>query len=212
MEDGNLPEVDFAITAATGIASSHLPHGQTFHSFLGVGKVDELDHFKRMWEERKKERFRKLKLLVIDEISMISGSLLDAVDQMFRAIRNDDKPFGGIRVIFCGDFLQLPPVTDERQCCASSLEDPDLFFNFGKAFQSVCFQEMNPTCVVLNDCKRQKDVDFYNLLCKVRLRQPMTDAERILLQERHVDPPEDSEFKPTRLFPLKNGQWTGKRM
>ena len=97
-------------TATTGLAAAHLG-GQTIHSWSGMGLGKELhkDYIYTMSEVRK-NGIRKTKILIIDEVSMMHDYNLDMVDEALRLIRENDEPFGGIQVILCGDFFQLPPV------------------------------------------------------------------------------------------------------
>jgi superfamily I DNA and/or RNA helicase len=53
---------------------------------------------------------RNAKVLVIDEISMVSSNLLDAVNLFLQKNREDERPFGGITVVLVGDLFQLPPI------------------------------------------------------------------------------------------------------
>lgn len=99
-----------AITATTGLAATHL-NGQTIHSWsgIGLGTFLEEDYIYTISEMRKKQ-MRKTQTLIIDEISMMHDYNLDMVDNAMRLIRESNKPFGGLQVILCGDFFQLPPV------------------------------------------------------------------------------------------------------
>ena len=54
---------------------------------------------------------------MIDEISMLDGDLLDALDVVAKMARNNSGPFGGVHLILCGDFFQLPPIGVVRDCC-----------------------------------------------------------------------------------------------
>lgn len=106
-----------AVTATTGLAATHL-NGTTIHAWSGIGVYDFLDKF--MAEKLGKTRqdlIKKADVLVIDEISMLHDFRLDMVDQIMRAVRDNDAPFGGLQVVLCGDFFQLPPVNrrDSRQ-------------------------------------------------------------------------------------------------
>ena len=56
---------------------------------------------------------RKIELLIVDELSMVRADVLDAMDRKLRHARRIDRPFGGVRVLFFGDLLQLPPVQDQ---------------------------------------------------------------------------------------------------
>lgn len=101
-----------AVTASTGIAACNIG-GCTLHAFAGIGlgngTVDQL-MVKLDENKRAKARWRKTKVLIIDEISMIDGDLFDKLDEIARRVKRSTKPFGGIQLIITGDFYQLPPV------------------------------------------------------------------------------------------------------
>lgn len=97
-------------TATTGLAAAHLG-GQTLHSWSGIGLGRKLhEDYIYMMSEMRKKAIRKTDVLIIDEVSMMHDYNLDMVDEAMRIIRENDSPFGGIQVILCGDFFQLPPV------------------------------------------------------------------------------------------------------
>lgn len=114
--------VGVAVTASTGIAATHL-QGATIHSWSGIGIRDHLtkkDLEKLLTTQRITRNYKKTKVLIIDEISMLHKHQLDMVDTAARYILDTDLPFGGMQVILCGDFFQLPPVsstsmTEEKQ-------------------------------------------------------------------------------------------------
>ncbi len=99
-----------SVTATTGLAATHLG-GNTIHAWSGIGIYDYIS--KKFFEKFPKTRAEIIKntdILVIDEISMLHDFRLDMVEEICRTIRQNDKPFGGIQVILCGDFFQLPPI------------------------------------------------------------------------------------------------------
>src|SRR5574344_475961 len=101
-----------AITASTGIAATHIA-GQTIHSWSGIGVYEKLDSWtldKLEQNEKLFKRYENVKVLIIDEISMLHASRLDMVNTLFKKLKYSDKPFAGIQIIFCGDFFQLPSV------------------------------------------------------------------------------------------------------
>lgn len=106
-----------AVTATTGLAATHL-NGMTIHAWSGIGVHDSLDKYTlgKMGKQRR-ELIAKAEVLVIDEISMLHDFRLDMVDEALRYVRESTEPFGGLQVILCGDFFQLPPVnrSDSRQ-------------------------------------------------------------------------------------------------
>ena len=104
--------VSVGITASTGIAATHLG-GMTIHAWSGVGIKDHLTEWdidSLTQRQPLVKRFEKASVLLIDEISMLRPELLDMVDQVAKAMKRNDKPFGGLQVILSGDFFQLPPV------------------------------------------------------------------------------------------------------
>ncbi|HKU18239.1 MAG TPA: HRDC domain-containing protein [Candidatus Saccharimonadales bacterium] len=102
--------VSVAVTATTGLAATHL-NGTTIHAWSGIGVHDTLDtHASARLAKGRQELIKKASVLIIDEISMLHDFRLDMVDAMLRAVRETEAPFGGIQVILCGDFFQLPPV------------------------------------------------------------------------------------------------------
>ena len=106
-----------AVTATTGLAATHL-NGSTIHAWSGIGIQDELHP--RFFDKIAKSRadmIAKADTLIIDEISMLHDFRLDMIEQIARNVRGGDEPFGGLQVIMCGDFYQLPPInrSDSRQ-------------------------------------------------------------------------------------------------
>ena len=105
--------VSVAVTASTGIAATHLG-GMTIHSWSGIGIKKELsdrDLAALHGKNRLVSRTRKTNVLIIDEISMLEARVLSAVDRALRTLRENNSPFGGLQVVFVGDFFQLPPVS-----------------------------------------------------------------------------------------------------
>jgi hypothetical protein len=67
----------------------------------------------RTHDQRRKllRTFSKARLLVVDEMSMLSPDMLVAMDKRLRSVLDRNKPFGGVGVLLCGDHLQIPPTT-----------------------------------------------------------------------------------------------------
>lgn len=148
---------DYAITASTGIASSHLD-GSTIHSWAGLGirrglVKEQLDGIKRnSWLV---EKMKPIKVLVIDEISMLDAVTINDIDNVLKAIHNNTKPFGGIQIILVGDFFQLPPVAkygEERLFAFEAKAWIDAGFN-------ICY---------LTEQHRQSDTTFLKILSNMR--------------------------------------------
>jgi ATP-dependent exoDNAse (exonuclease V) alpha subunit len=104
---------DIGITASTGIAATHMG-GVTIHSWTGLGVRSHINEYDLESLQEKQylwKRMEKVKVLIIDEVSMLHHYRLDMVDKVLKAFKRNDAPFGGIQVILCGDFFQLPPVS-----------------------------------------------------------------------------------------------------
>jgi ATP-dependent DNA helicase PIF1 len=97
------------VVAFTGLAAQHLG-GTTISKLLALGLSRSLRDMKRVNLERATRNLRLVTDLVVDEISMVSGDFLELMDVVMQLARSDDRPFGGVRMIFGGDFMQLPPI------------------------------------------------------------------------------------------------------
>jgi hypothetical protein len=110
------------VWAPTGVAAI-LVGGQTMNSKPGPGVPENSDSFRNMWGSKK--YWRHVRTLVLDEVSMVDAEFLDWVEAHVRTMFNDtefgfggnrgDKAFGGIQLVFCGDFCQLPPVDSSKE-------------------------------------------------------------------------------------------------
>ncbi len=179
--------IGVAITASTGIAATHM-NGQTIHSWSGMGIKDELtikdlDKLQKKFFFRK--RFAKTGVLIIDEISMLHAHQLDMVNKVCRIFKDPFLPFGGLQVILCGDFFQLPPVTKENRKTKFVIE-------------SLSWQEMNPKICYLEEQYRQEDEKMTKILNAIRNRQ--VDHHILGLVLSRENKPIRSDIYPTRLF------------
>ena len=175
------------ITAPTGIAASHLG-GQTIHSFFGLGIRDQIDEgFLKSLRTKKHilKRFEKLKVLIIDEISMVSPEIFTAIDRILRAFIEPFAPFGGVQVVVCGDFFQLPPVSKEPR---------EKRF----AWQSPAWRELAFHSCYLDEKYRQDDPRLIQLLDEIR-SGTLSDTSHTLLQER-IDATLSLDYTPTKLY------------
>lgn len=101
------------VTATTGLAAAHLG-GQTLHSWSGIGLDNKLhDDYIYMMSETRKKAIRKTDILIIDEVSMMHDYNLTMLDTALKLIMENDSTLGGVQVILCGDFFQLPPVAKD---------------------------------------------------------------------------------------------------
>lgn len=106
-----------AITAYTGIAASHL-NGRTLHSWAGLRPGVQHDLARERDRIRNNEylvrRIKAAAVLIIDEVSMLHPEEFDRVDFICKTARGNVRPFGGLQVICCGDFFQIPPVDQQE--------------------------------------------------------------------------------------------------
>lgn len=152
-----------AVTAATGIAATAL-QGSTLHSAMGCGALRTFDDFLVMWLPDNRARLRRLRVLVIDEVSMVSAELFEMLDLLLRQIRGTEEPFGGVQLVLSGDFCQLPPVSFARD----DATHPNAFLNRGMAFQSPAWRRCDIWSVTLTTVWRQRDPAFEALLTAAR--------------------------------------------
>lgn len=183
-------DIDPVVTASTGIAATHIG-GMTIHSWSGIGAnnfLTEYDIDRIASIEHVAKRIGKAKVLIIDEISMLSGSALHAVDAIMRAVRGVRDPFGGVQVVFVGDFFQLPPVS------ASGRNRPD---ESDFAFQSLAWKHAQPVVCYLSEQHRQADADLLSILCAAR-GECLEEIHWQLLYKRRVKA--DVAKNETKLF------------
>jgi ATP-dependent DNA helicase PIF1 len=140
------------ILSSTGISAYHIG-GMTVHSFLARIKMVESEFFLPLGESD---------LLIVDEVSMLGKKVFDEFEETLRLVRSENRSFGGLKVLFFGDFAQLPPVNDEF------------------CFESVRWPEIERT-VELHEIKRQTDRSFVEFLLRIRSGK-LGSADRTAVQ------------------------------
>jgi ATP-dependent DNA helicase PIF1 len=194
--------------ASTGIAALTLAGGMTIHSFAGCGVPKVATDFDKAWEGEKRNIWRQLEVLVVEEVSMISGEFFDRLSKVVCDIRgNKDKPFGGIQLIVCGDFLQLPPISmriDEirahKRMLASQRNKHVLHCDRGFIFQAKAWQQAAMAVVDLDEVYRQGNVEFVKILHQTRIGKVTADAVAFLNKCDRPLPPTFG-IRPTILYP-----------
>ena len=185
-----------AVCASTGIAAQNLMSGaNTIHSFVGPGWNNKIEDFKRnlVRYRRNVKRWKETQVLIIDEISMLSPELFEKFEHMARIARNCDLLFGGLQVICCGDWAQLPPIIlqDKKRDRAKTLDF---------CFESEVFQKCMKRVFSLEICYRQaQDREFYDLLQEIRKGQLSKDSLKKL--ESRVN--NVGKNKYTKLYAVK---------
>ncbi|XP_075013152.1 ATP-dependent DNA helicase PIF1 [Calonectris borealis] len=167
---GSLPPKSTYATASTGVAACHIG-GTTLHAFAGIGSGNApLEQCIQLAERPGvRQHWLACQHLIIDEISMVDGKFFDRLEAVARAVRKRDEPFGGIQLIICGDFLQLPPVckaNEETKFC----------------FQAKSWRKCIHVNMELTEVRRQTDKTFVSLLSAVRLGRCTEEVTRLLMQ------------------------------
>ena len=179
------------VCAMTGCAAVLLDcNAITIHSWSGIrygnGEPSSiLSRIKKSFSLKKK--WKEIDCLIIDEISMMSIKILELLDSIGKNIRRNEKPFGGIQVLFSGDFYQLPPVEDINSFC------------FESPLWNELFKKENQ--IELKTIFRQSDTLFKKILNEVRKGILSKDHEKILKQYLNRKPIEN--IIPTKLFPMR---------
>jgi ATP-dependent exoDNAse (exonuclease V) alpha subunit len=152
-------KIPVSITASTGIAATHL-EGTTIHAWSGIGIKDSLSLRNLIDLKEKKylqKNIDKSKVLIIDEISMLHKKQLDLVNEVLQYFKETDKAFGGIQLILCGDFFQLPPIGDYKQSNREKF-----------SFMSKAWLDADLTICYLTDQFRHTDNNLNEILNEIR--------------------------------------------
>jgi ATP-dependent DNA helicase PIF1 len=180
------------VTATTGCAAVRLNcNARTIHSWAGIGlgnrpfedlvrKINYNKHSKASWQQ--------IEILVIDEVSMLSQRLFELLDNIGKRIRRKSNHFGGIQIIFSGDFYQLPPIGDDEESQAF-------------CFESSIWESVFPNQIELTQIFRQKDHEYATILKQIRQGIIKKSANLLLLSR--VGLTYDVEITPTKLYPTK---------
>ena len=183
-----------ALTALTGCAALLLGNqAKTLHSWAGVGIAVEPVHVLVSQLNSRfylKNRWRKTDILVIDEVSMLTPDFFEKLDVIGRSLRRKATPFGGIQLILCGDFFQLPPVHK-----GISGEGGTGRFVFECATWASC----GLVPAVLTQIARQKDPVFQTILNECRVGKPSEATVAALKSRQNLDW-KSHTIKPTLLF------------
>lgn len=179
--------IGVAVTASTGIAATHM-NGQTIHSWSGMGisdKFTEEDYTRLKKRHYHKQRFTNTSVLIIDEVSMLHAHQLDIVNEICKKFKQPFSPFGGLQVILCGDFFQLPPVTQSEKQASFVVE-------------SAAWEEMAPKICYLGEQHRQEDRQMLKILNDIRNKSCDKKTLELILSRKDKDI--ESDITPTRLY------------
>ena len=187
---------NMARTALTGMASLQFEMGETLHRCTGIGmgkSKDDLRGIVNSWRFRNETRWELavIDVLIVDEISMLRSDTLELIDELLKYVNGNKEPFGGLQVIFSGDFMQLPPIVKP--------EERALFNNRGQwAFQSDVWNELDLKIIYLEEIKRQKDKRFSMALNMIRAGAINEAVDSYFFNTYKNQPPEGIE--PVKLL------------
>lgn len=183
--------IEPSITASTGIAATHIG-GMTIHSWSGIGvreRLNEYDLDKISSSEYVVKRVRRAKVLIIDEVSMLSAETLSMVDAVCREIRRNSMPFGGLQIIFVGDFFQLPPIQkynrEEDDAGVTVLGSLSSLEVKRFAYDSEAWARANVIISYLTEQHRQDDENFLSVLSSIR-RNAMNQSHMRHMENRKI--------------------------
>lgn len=185
-----LPKPPYSwLTASTGIAAVAF-NGCTVHSaaHIGLGQEPAVVLIQKIKSQKNWFKdWKRVQVIVIDEISMIEADLLDKLYVIGQAIRGNNQPFGGIQVILSGDFWQLPAVRDGAKF----------------AFEGVAWKNTISTMIELTKVFRQKNPEFLEVLEEVKYPPAKGVSQKTIqfLRKLQRPLPPRNGIKPTILYP-----------
>jgi ATP-dependent DNA helicase PIF1 len=191
---------NYAVCAMTGCAAVILNcNAKTLHSWSGIklakgSKSDIINMVLR--NKRVVQNWKRTKGIILDEVSMLSKKIFEIVEELARIIKGSSTPFGGMQVVFTGDFFQLPPVGTDGE--------PDTErFCFESPAWNMVFKPHNQ--IELKTIFRQSDPLYINILTQIRTGN--LDQENTSLLHTYVnrkyDETRHNGCLPTKLFPLR---------
>ena len=197
----NLKSHKLQVCAMTGCAAILLNcNARTLHSWSGIklAKGDKETIINRVISNRNaKKNWKRTNILILDEVSMLSKKVFEIIEEIARIFKKNSRPFGGMQVIFSGDFCQLPPV--------GTVGEKD---TYRFCFESDIWSDVFPlNCSVeLKTIFRQTDALYTKILQGIR-KGKISKNSCAVLQNR-VNAEFDSEKHngciPTKLFPLRS--------
>jgi len=188
------------VCALTGCAAVLLGNkARTIHSWSGIklakGKKEKIiaDVLKN---KKAVKEWKNINCLILDEVSMLSKKIFEILEEIARKARNKPQIFGGMQVIFLGDFFQLPPIESES--------DPDTErFCFESPLWDKLFSKENH--IQLTKIFRQTDPIYIDILMQIRKGELDIEKTKILESyvKREYDEEKNNGIVPTKLFALR---------
>lgn len=175
------------VIAPTGIAALNVG-GQTIHSFFKLPFSVPILEENLVPSASKRELYRRLDTIVIDEVSMVRADIMDAIDCILKEANDSSLPFGGKQMLLFGDLYQLPPVANPQ--VKRYLDDAyggSFFFN------APAVKESGLLVRELTYVFRQKDPVFIDILNQVREGRISEDSLDLLNSRANVPVPTDED-------------------
>ena len=168
-------EGNIVVVAPTGVAALHI-EGVTIHSFFRFPPRIITDDDIKLIRDRR--LITKLKVLIIDEVSMVRSDTIDAIDKFLRFNRESNEPFGGVQLLLIGDLFQLPPVVNQKDRQAIQLMGYESHY----FFSAKVFENCSLASKELTKIYRQSDKKFINLLNNIRLQKNLDQTLPVINQ------------------------------
>jgi ATP-dependent DNA helicase PIF1 len=175
----NLEEPHILICAPTGTAAVNI-QGSTLHSGLGFKFGDVYYSLPDQARDQKRRQFQNLKILIIDEISMVKADMLYNIDMRLREITMKNKPFGNIAMFCFGDIMQLPPVQGRSIWC------PPKNYDYLTAFMVQSHWEQFTVITLMENHRQEEDKEYANMLNRLRVGE-QTNEDISKLYERIIE-------------------------
>jgi ATP-dependent DNA helicase PIF1 len=189
--------LNIIVTATTGCAAVLLGNNaKTLNSWSGIGLADKplSDILSNIMKNKYIcSRWRDVDVLVIDEVSMLSHHLFDILNEIGKYTRKSVLPFGGIQLVFSGDFYQLPPIGNDG-CLKSKgfcFESEYWWSTFGD--NQLCLKKV---------FRQDGDNEYKNILHQIRKGELTEETCEIL--KNCVGKKNSSDITPVKLYPRKN--------
>jgi ATP-dependent DNA helicase PIF1 len=176
----SITKIPYEVAAPTGVAAINV-NGVTIHSLFSFPPNVTYKDLPKIYRRTQKNHklFKELKLLIIDEISMVRADLMDCIDRFLQLVRENKSPFGGLRIIMFGDLYQLPPVAkhDEEDALLTVYESP--YFYSSEVIQKL-IADNQIDFIELEKIYRQTEPEFIEFLNKIRNKTILPDDLNLL--------------------------------
>jgi len=201
------------VCALTGCAAVLLNcQAKTVHSWAGIGLANgpaDLVIKRIITNKKKTHNWKKVDVLIIDEVSMMSQKIFEILDGIARGVRKQKShlPFGGIQIVFSGDFYQLPPVASSSNSTSLSIGGGGYGYEYDDSaasafcFESPLWESTIDVVIQLKKIFRQTDDVYTSILNRIRIGKLSKSSFDILSRQLNKRMPDT--FKPTILLPRK---------